>query len=201
MTTITAAAGPPLTSLTRRPLGRVGTVANLVTVVRTVGSVALALVGLVDDRPLLLVVAYAVYWLGDIADGWLARRMSQESRLGAVLDIVCDRACTAVLCVAVVTRVPDALLLVAVFLLTFMVLDMVLSFAFLCWPIDTPNDFWQVDPLVYRLNWSPVAKAANTAGVVGSIALGVEPVGVLIVIAVLAIKVWSSARVLRLLDA
>ena len=44
-------------------------------------------------------LAYAVYWVGDIADGWAARRLGQETRAGAVLDIVSDRACTAVLCV------------------------------------------------------------------------------------------------------
>lgn len=181
-------------------MGDASTVPNVVTIVRTVGSVALALIGLVEDRPLLLLLAYGVYWVGDMADGWLARRLGQETRLGAVLDIVCDRACTAVLGVAMVTLVPDALLLVGVFLLTFMVLDTVLSLAFLCWPIDTPNDFWRVDPTVYRLNWSPVAKAANTAGVVGSIGLGAEPVGLVLALSVLGIKLWSSARVLRALN-
>ena len=74
-----------------------------------------------------------------------------------------------------------------------------LSLAFLCWPILGPNDFHLVDPLVWRLNWSPLAKAANTAGVVVAIALGWYAVGLLVVVAVGAVKVWSAARVLRLL--
>ena len=52
------------------------------------------------------VLAYAVYWVGDILDGWSARRLDQETRLGAVLDIVSDRACTSVLCVGLVAHLP-----------------------------------------------------------------------------------------------
>jgi CDP-diacylglycerol--glycerol-3-phosphate 3-phosphatidyltransferase len=184
-----------------RPVGRVGTVPNIVTAVRTVASVAIGLAGVAGERPLLLLVAYAVYWVGDIADGWLARRLGQATRLGAVFDIVSDRACAAVLCVGVVAHTPQVTVVVGVFLLTFLVLDAMLSLAFLCWPIDTPNDFWQVDRAVYRLNWSPLAKAANTAGVVGAIALGAAEAGLALGLAVIAVKAWSTARVLRLLDA
>lgn len=199
MTTL-AAHPSPLSGPTTRPLGRVGTVPNVVTAVRTVASVAIGLTGVAADRPVLLLVAYAVYWLGDIADGWIARRLGQETRLGAVFDIISDRACTAVLCVGVVAHTPGVTLVVGVFLLTFLVVDAMLSLAFLCWPIDTPNDFCQVDRLVYRLNWSPLAKAANTAGVVCALALGATTVGLLIAAAVLVLKVWSAARVLRLLE-
>ena len=123
----------------------------------------------------LLAVAYAVYWVGDIADGWSARRLGQETRAGAVFDIVCDRACTGMLCVGLVASVPDALPVVVVFVLSFMVLDTMLSLAFLCWPVVSPNYFHVVDRRVWQLNWSPVAKAANTAGVVGALALERTP--------------------------
>ena len=198
MTTLDARP-PAATSTPPRPVGRPGTVPNLVTALRTVASVAIGLAGVATDRPVLLLVAYVVYWVGDIADGWLARRLGQETRLGAVLDIISDRACTAVLCVGVVAHTPGVTLVVGVFLLTFLVLDAMLSLAFLCWPIDTPNDFWQVDRLVYRLNWSPLAKAANTAGVVGAIALGATGLGLAVALGVLVVKVWSATRVLRLL--
>ena len=174
---------------------------NIVTATRTVASVAIGLAGVASERPVLILVAYAVYWIGDIADGWLARRLGQETRLGAVFDIISDRACAAVLCVAVVAHTPRMSVVVGVFLLTFLVLDAMLSLAFLCFPIDTPNHFWRIDRTVYRLNWSPLAKATNTAGVVGAIALGAHTLGLVIGLAVLAIKVWSTARVLRLLDA
>ena len=99
-------------------------------------------------------MAYVVYWIGDMADGWAARRLGQETRLGAVLDIVSDRACTSVLCVGLLTQLPAVLPLAVVFLLSFMVLDTMLSLSFLCWPLVSPNDFRRVDRRVWLLNWS-----------------------------------------------
>ncbi len=172
---------------------------NLVTLLRTVLAVVLGGYAIASADLGLLAVAYAVYWVGDIPDGWLARRLGQETRLGAVLDIVCDRACTG-----------DALRRAgrvrarrcfpsSRFLLSFTVLDSMLSLAFLCWPILGPNDFHLVDRGVWQLNWSPLAKAANTAGVVGALALGWDAVAFAIAVAVLAVKIWSARRVLRLL--
>jgi CDP-diacylglycerol--glycerol-3-phosphate 3-phosphatidyltransferase len=150
----------------------------------------------------LLATAYAVYWVGDILDGWAARRLGQETRLGAVLDIVSDRACTAVLLTALVATVDDgrALLPVAaVFLLSFLVVDTLLSLAFLLWPILGPNEFHVVDRRVWLLNWSPVAKAANTGLVVLAIALGLMSVALTVAVVVLGIKLVSARRVLALL--
>ena len=149
----------------------------------------------------LLAVAYAVFWVGDIADGWSARRLGQETRVGAVFDIVCDRACTGILCVGLVASVPSVLPVVAVFVLSFMVLDSMLSLAFLCWPVLSPNYFHLVDRRVWQLNWSPLAKAANSAGVVGALALGCDAVAFAIAVAVLVVKLWSARRVVRLLAA
>ncbi len=120
--------------------------------------------GVAAGEPSALLVAYAAYWVGDVADGWLARRLGQETRLGAVLDIVCDRVCTVLLCAGLVAHTPAVAPMAVVFLLSFAVLDTMLSLAFLCWPIDTLNDFWRVDRRVYELNWSPLGKAVNTAG-------------------------------------
>jgi phosphatidylglycerophosphate synthase len=187
--------------------GRVGplrTVPNLVTLVRTVAAVALGTVAVSTGDLALLATAYGVYWVGDILDGWSARRLGQETRLGAVLDIVSDRACTAVLCGGLVAHVHEGSGVVpvaVVFLLSFMVLDTMLSLAFLCWPVLSPNDFHVVDRDVWRLNWSPVAKAANTAGVVGALLLGLPWLALAVALAVVAVKVWSARRVLELLDA
>ena len=149
----------------------------------------------------LLAVAYGVFWIGDIADGWSARRLGQETRAGAVFDIVCDRACTGILCVGLVASVPSALPVVVVFVLSFMVLDSMLSMAFLCWPVLSPNYFHVVDRRVWQLNWSPLAKAANTAGVVGALALELFSVAFVVAVVVLGIKLWSARRVIRLLAA
>ncbi len=174
--------------------------ANAVTLVRTVLAVLLALVGVASGDLAVLGLGYAVYWLGDVLDGWAARRLGQETRLGAVLDIVCDRACTMLLCAGLVAHLPGVLPLALVFLLSFAVVDTMLSLAFLCWPLVSPNDFHHVDHRVWLLNWSPAAKAANTAGVVLAIVLGAYAVGLVLALVVLAVKVWSSVRVLALLE-
>jgi len=186
-----------------RPALRVGpvrTVANGVTVVRTVLAVGLGLVGVATGDLAVLAVAYAVYWVGDILDGWAARRLDQETRLGAVLDIVSDRACTAVLCAGLVAHVAGVLPVAVVFLLSFMVLDTMLSLAFLCWPLVSPNEFHLVDYHVWRLNWSPPAKAVNTAAVVLAVVVGLPVLAVGIAVAVLGVKVYSAGRVLALLE-
>lgn len=188
---------PPLPVASR--LGRVDTVPNLVTAARTLAAVAVGTYGVAAARPGWLLVAYVVYWAGDVADGWLARRLGQETRLGAVLDIVCDRVCTVLLCAGLVAHTPAAAPVAVVFLLSFAALDTMLSLAFLCWPIDTPNDFWRVDHRVYELNWSPLGKAVNTAGVVLPLVLGLIGPALVVALAVVALKVWSAARVVRLL--
>ena len=195
MSALTRQTRPPTTTL-----GPVRTVPNLVTVVRTVVAVLLGAVAVSTADLELLAVAYAVYWVGDILDGWTARRLDQETRLGAVLDIISDRACTAVLCMGLVAHVAGVVPLAVVFLLSFMVVDTMLSLAFLCWPVISPNEFHLVDQQVWRWNWSPVAKAANTAGVVGAVLLGAHSVGLGIALAVVVVKVWSAGRVLALLE-
>jgi phosphatidylglycerophosphate synthase len=177
-----------------------GTVPNIVTATRTVAAVALGIASLVHHSPGLLVGAYATYWIGDMLDGWSARRLGQETRIGAVLDIVSDRACTAVLAGGLLVLRPDAALPMVVFLLQFMVLDCVLSLAFLGWPIMSPNDFGAVDPLTYRLNWSPPAKCINTSSVVLAMLLGWTAVAVALGVGLALLKAWSARRVLTLRD-
>jgi phosphatidylglycerophosphate synthase len=183
------------------PVGPFATVPNVVTVTRTVLAVLLGATAVASGDLLLLAVAYGVFWAGDIADGWSARRLGQETRAGAVFDIVCDRACTGILCVGLLASVPSALPVVVVFVLSFMVLDSMLSLAFLCWPVLSPNYFHVVDRRVWQLNWSPPAKAANTAGVVGALALELYAVAFVVAVVVVGIKIWSARRVIRLLAA
>ena len=182
-------------------VGPFATVPNVVTATRTVIAVLLGAIAVANGDLMLLAVAYGVFWVGDIADGWSARKLGQETRAGAVFDIVCDRACTGILCVGLVASVPSALPVVVVFVLSFMVLDSMLSMAFLCWPVLSPNYFHVVDRRVWQLNWSPLAKAANTAGVVGALALELYSVACAVAVVVVGIKLWSARRVIRLLAA
>lgn len=181
-------------------LGPIRTVPNAITSVRTVVAVALGVAALRAGSLPLLVIAYASYWIGDILDGWTARRLGQQTRAGAVFDIVSDRACTAVLCLTLVTLVPAVAPVAVVFLLSFMVLDTMLSLAFLCWPLVSPNYFHLVDRRLWMVNWSPVAKAANTAGVIIAVACGQYWLAFAIALAVLAVKLWSAVAMVRLLD-
>jgi phosphatidylglycerophosphate synthase len=192
-----------MTLVDSRSAVRVGpllTVANGITVIRTLAAVTVGVAALISGSLTLLVVAYGIYWLGDMLDGLAARRLHQETRAGAVLDIVSDRACTAVLCVGLVALVPEVAVVAMVFLPTFMVLDTMLSLAFLCWPVLSPNYFHLVDRRVWTLNWSPLAKTVNTAGVIGAVALGQYRLALAVALAVLVVKLWSALAVARLLD-
>jgi CDP-diacylglycerol--glycerol-3-phosphate 3-phosphatidyltransferase len=74
-----------------------------------------------------------------------------------------------------------------------------LSLSFLRWDLLGPNDFHEVDRIVWLVNWSPLAKAVNTAGVVGLTVLGLYPVALLLAVSVLVVKVGSGLRVMRLM--
>lgn len=176
------------------------TVPNVVTVVRTFGAILFAIWGVLAGLPLLLGIGYAIYWLGDVLDGWLARRLDQETRVGAVLDIVSDRACTCALVIGLLGYMPEAAPAVFVFLMSFMVLDAMLSMAFLYWGLTSPNYFYEVDRTVWLLNWSRCAKAANTGAFAIALALGSVLGALLLVTAILAIKVWSAVRIAQLLQ-
>jgi len=140
--------------------------ASVITMARTIACVCLALAGLVAGEQALLVAALIVYWVGDVADGAVARRRDEETVSGAVLDICADRLCVAVVYLGFLTERPQFAAALGVYLVEFMLVDMALSLIFLRWPISSPNYFDRVDQLVWRLNWWPPAKALNSALVV-----------------------------------
>jgi phosphatidylglycerophosphate synthase len=175
------------------------TTPNVVSVARTVGSVVVGVGAITAQSLVLLVVAYGIYWVGDMLDGHLARRLGQETRLGAVLDIVCDRACSAICACCILMLAPQTWLAVLPFLLSFLMVDTMLSLSFLYWDIKSPNYFGSVDKRVWRLNWSPPAKALNTAGLMLALCLHELVPGAVLVLLVLLMKVWSLGRVRRLI--
>ncbi len=176
------------------------TVANHITVVRTVAAMLLAVAALHQASTVLLVAAYLTYWVGDILDGLAARRLDQETRIGAILDIVSDRACTTLAAAAFVVVAPEVVVPVAVFLVQFCVVDLMLSLGFLWFDILGPNDFHRVDPLLHRLNWSPPAKALNTALVVLLCLAGLVWVAAAAALAVLGLKVWCLLRLRQVMS-
>lgn len=179
------------------PRERVVSIPNALTVARTTVSMVLAVwAGYTASVPV-LVAAYLVYWLGDSADGFAARHLDQETRIGAVFDIVCDRACTAVVAAAFLRVEPAATPAIGIFLFQFCVVDTMLSLSFLPFGIKSPNYFYLVDRAIYRVNWTHPAKALNNSLVVLLCLLHLVWAAVAVALVVLAVKVWSLVRLAR----
>jgi phosphatidylglycerophosphate synthase len=176
---------------------RVVSVPNALTVARTSVSMVLAVwAGHTGSVPV-LVAAYLVYWLGDSADGFAARHLDQETRIGAVFDIVSDRACTALVAAAFLRVEPAAALPIGIFLFQFCVVDTMLSLSFLPFGIKSPNYFYLVDRAIYRVNWTHPAKALNNTLVVVLCLLSLVWAAVAVALVVLGVKVWSLVRLAR----
>ncbi|MDR2380469.1 MAG: CDP-alcohol phosphatidyltransferase family protein, partial [Bifidobacteriaceae bacterium] len=139
-----------------------------------------------------LIAAYATYWVGDIVDGRVARWLDRETRLGAVFDILADRGCSAICIAALIGVRPDFTPALAIYWVQFMVVDALLSCAFLHWPIASPNYFYKVDRRIYLWNWSPPAKAANTGLLLVVLLTLPVPVAVVLAAAQLGLKLVSA---------
>ncbi|WP_425954351.1 CDP-alcohol phosphatidyltransferase family protein [Xylanimonas sp. McL0601] len=142
---------------------RLWTSATAVTAVRTVASLALCLLGAREHSLPLLVVGLGVYWVGDMLDGAVARFRGCETRIGAVLDLLCDRLNAAGFYLGLVWLRPENALPVGLYLFEFLVVDAFLSLAFLAWSVRSPNYFYDVDRRIWAWNWSKPGKAVNSA--------------------------------------
>lgn len=189
-----------LAPLTRRAREDPWTVANRISLGRTVLALGIGAAASTQRSLVLLAVAYAVYWIGDILDGQVARRTGTETRQGAVLDVICDRASCGMLAVTYLAMEPRAAAPIAVFLLQFMVVDCMLTLGFLRWPILSPNYFHKVDRRIYLWNWHWVAKATNTSALILTVALGLFTVALVLAVAQLVVKSASLVALLTLED-
>jgi CDP-diacylglycerol--glycerol-3-phosphate 3-phosphatidyltransferase len=144
----------------------VRTLASAITLTRTVGCLVAVTWSIASGQVWWLFVGLAVHWLGDIADGIVARARHEETRAGAILDIVSDRLCIALYYVSYGHLHHSMLVPIAVFLFQFMVLDAHLSLTFLNWPLTSLNYFGLVDRVVYAWNWSTLGKALNSGALV-----------------------------------
>jgi len=178
---------------------RLGTAANVVTLVRTVAAVVVAGIAVREDSLTLLVASLVVYWVGDMLDGFVARVLGCETRIGAVMDIFSDRLCAASFYIGLAWLNPDFVLPIFIYLAEFMVIDCFLSIAFLAWPIRSPNYFYVVDRTLWLWNWSKPGKAVNSS-MFAVILLVTEMawLGVVIATALLVLKTASLVRLARL---
>jgi CDP-diacylglycerol---glycerol-3-phosphate 3-phosphatidyltransferase len=185
---------------TARPeFERLLTLPTVLTFVRTTACAVLALWGAYDDSLTLLLWALGVYWVGDIADGVLARWMDVETRIGAVLDIMCDRLSAALFYAGFAWYDPTMVVPVGIYLAEFLVLDMFLSLAFLAWPVSSPNYFYVVDERLWRWNWSKPAKAVNSALFAVLLVVTRSPwLASAIALCLVGVKATSTAWLMRL---
>ncbi len=176
-----------------------GTWPNVVTAVRTIATVVAWAVAVTTGSDAWLLAALLCYWVGDIADGLLARVTHRETRTGAVLDVLADRLSVCLVVVTYVGTHPTAAVPAAVFLGQFVVLDAYLTLAFARWSLLSPNYFGLVDATVYRLNWSAPAKATNTGAVLLVWLLtGSTLAATVLATVVLGVKSYGMLRVARL---
>ena len=178
---------------------RIGTSSTVITGIRTVASVTLAALAAREESLPLLVAALVVYWLGDMLDGFVARIRGCETRIGAVLDILCDRFCAAAFYLGLVWLQPEFALPVFVYLAEFMVIDCYLSLAFLAWPVRSPNYFFVIDRPLWLWNWSKPGKAVNSSlFAVLLLVTGWVWLGTLIAVGLLVLKSVSLVRLARI---
>jgi hypothetical protein len=122
------------------------TAANAVTLLRLVAATALFAASAYLRDPALNLAGLAVYWLGDVADGFLARRLDQETLFGAQWDILADRLSVAFFYLNYLVLYPSLAPVIVLFLVQFMVVDHYLSNQYLRWPIMSPNYFYKGGP-------------------------------------------------------
>jgi CDP-diacylglycerol--glycerol-3-phosphate 3-phosphatidyltransferase len=178
---------------------RFATAANMITIARTVATVGFAMLAAGQQQLVMLLIALAIYWAGDVADGTYARLTNTETRIGAVLDIVSDRFCAAVFYVGLVWLEPDLWLPVAVYLIEFMVIDLFVSLSSMAWPVVSPNYFHVIDRRLWLWNWSKPAKAVNSAAFAVFLVLtGSVWLGTAIALGLLGFKIASMVRLMRI---
>lgn len=174
------------------------TLPSLITVVRTLLSVIFAIYAAVGGGLPWLIAAIAVYWVGDIADGLVARLTGRETRSGAVFDIMADRLCVALIYLIFGFWNPELLWAIGLYLTEFIFIDGFLSLTFLFWPLLSPNYFYLVDKRIYDLNWSPVGKASNSAiFLLATIIFQNVYLSATIASVIIAIKIYSIVRLYK----
>jgi CDP-diacylglycerol--glycerol-3-phosphate 3-phosphatidyltransferase len=178
---------------------RLLTAATVLTFGRTAVTLVLASLGAARGSLGLLLGALAAYWLGDVADGALARATDAETRAGAVFDIVCDRLSAACFYVGFSWYDPTMIIPVGIYLAEFLVVDMFLSLAFLAWPLTSPNYFALVDQRIWRWNWSWWGKALNSSAFALLLVLTRQPLlAGAVALGLLGLKVTSLVWLSRL---
>ncbi len=171
------------------------TLPSAITLIRTILAVVFALLAATSGSLSWLIAAIATYWVGDIADGWVARLTKRETRSGAIFDIMADRLCVGLIYLIFGFWHPELLWTIGLYLVEFIFIDGFLSLSFLFWPLLSPNYFFLVDKQIFILNWSTIGKAANSSIFLLVTVIFQQPwLSFIIAAAVLSIKLYSIWR-------
>jgi CDP-diacylglycerol--glycerol-3-phosphate 3-phosphatidyltransferase len=173
--------------------------ANLVTAFRLVVGMAVFAYAAVHRDETWNFIGLGIYWVLDVADGYLARRFNQETRIGAQFDILADRVLVALFYMNYAALYPQLIAPIAMFLFQFMVIDHWLSNQFMRWPIKSPNYFHEIDPTIWRWNWSRGGKVLNSAVVTAILVVTKSAaIGCIVCGGILMLKLWSMYLMNRL---
>jgi len=135
---------------------------NILTLIRLISSLIFFILAITKMNPSYNYIGLGIHWLGDVVDGFYARKFKQETILGAEIDIIADRVETLFFFVNFLHFRPQLFLPVALYLLDFAFVDFYLSYQFLKFNIISPNYFYKVDKTVYLLNFSRLGKFCNS---------------------------------------
>lgn len=137
--------------------------ANIITLIRLVSSLFFFMLAIIHKNPTYNYIGFVIHWLVDFLDGLYARKLNQETILGAEIDIIADRFEILFFYVIFLHFRPYLFLPAALYLINYAFIDFYLSYQFIKFDIISPNYFNKVDKTVYLLNYSPGGKFSNSS--------------------------------------
>ncbi len=135
---------------------------NVITLLRLFLSLTFFTLAIVKRNPTYNFIGLGIHWLGDVLDGFYARKFKQETILGAEIDIIADRVEILFFYVIFLFFRPYLFLPIVIYIIDFAFIDFYLSYQFKKYNIISPNYFYKVDRTVYLLNYSPGGKFCNS---------------------------------------
>ncbi|MFZ1946468.1 MAG: CDP-alcohol phosphatidyltransferase family protein [bacterium] len=173
--------------------------ANLLTYARLVLCLTFFILALVEKRELYNYIGIVIHWVADVADGYVARKLKQETIYGAEIDIISDRIETTFFCVNFMFFHPALFIPIAVFLLDFAFVDFYLTNQFTKFSLISPNHFYKVDRTVFALNFGRTGKAVNSVAVVALLAFfpSLWVVATALAAGLIGVKIYSIWRLYR----
>jgi len=171
--------------------------ANILTLTRIVLSLAFFILAILKQSFTYNLIGFFVHWIGDFIDGFYARKLKQETILGAEIDIIADRLEIIFFYVVFLHFRPNLYLPATLYLIDYAFVDFYLSYQFIKFDIISPNYFYKVDKIIYQLNYSPAGKFSNSSVVTLTLIL-LPQLSILVAIYATGLIIIKSFSVYRL---